>query len=314
MDATYINSKPLLEPVQTDERYQQNLKNFLLQKPDSNTLNNSSFMPWSSTIQQTQPNFVDVLGSELDMATLIDQPVWPLGQFNSQAPNVNDSFDAFNNLFAPWSSNMQVPPTIKEEWGTNNIPLGLPSQAQEHIPIQSIPFQQQHQQQFMFPPTPPVSSPGSYVGQHYIEAGMNKGLEFNSDYPIQFTREPTPPPSSSNSGNNSPNSAISTPPMSYYAPSKITHQRATMRRRSTESHHPTPTRSYRRRASSHPSVASVVSLSAHEPVARVIDGIEYITFLYSHERLVKEYTVRTDIENVSLESIPIGFRVQNAVS
>ncbi|KAI8884017.1 hypothetical protein K501DRAFT_183195 [Backusella circina FSU 941] len=86
-----------------------------------------------------------------------------------------------------------------------------------------------------------------------------------------------------------------------------------MRRRSTESHHLTPTRTYRRRASSHPSVASVVSLSAHEPIARVIDGIEYITFLYSHERLVKEYTVRTDVESVNLENIPIGFRVQNAI-
>jgi hypothetical protein len=69
-----------------------------------------------------------------------------------------------------------------------------------------------------------------------------------------------------------------------------------------------------RRSSAHPSVASVVSLTAHEPVAKVIDGIEHITFLYSHDRLVKEYTVRTDVESVNLDDVSINFRIQNAVS
>lgn len=75
----------------------------------------------------------------------------------------------------------------------------------------------------------------------------------------------------------------------------------------------TPARSYRRRTSSQPSVASVVSLSAHEPVAHMINGIEHITFLYSHDRLVKEYTVRTDAANCPLEDIPLDFRMVNAV-
>ena len=75
----------------------------------------------------------------------------------------------------------------------------------------------------------------------------------------------------------------------------------------------TPGRSYRRRTSSQPSVASVVSLSAHEPVAHSINGIEHITFLYSHDRLVKEYTVRTDAANCPLEDIPLDFRMVNAV-
>ncbi|KAI9496439.1 hypothetical protein BDB00DRAFT_119338 [Zychaea mexicana] len=80
------------------------------------------------------------------------------------------------------------------------------------------------------------------------------------------------------------------------------------RRRSSPS-----TRPYRRRNSSHPSVASVVSLSAHEPVAHFIEGVEHITFLYSHDRLVKEYTVRTDVDNCALDDIPMEFRVLNAI-
>ena len=75
-----------------------------------------------------------------------------------------------------------------------------------------------------------------------------------------------------------------------------------------------PARPYRRRNSSHPSVASVVSLSAHEPVAHTLNGVEHITFVYSHDRLVKEYTVRTDVDNCPLEDIPGDFRMMNAVS
>jgi hypothetical protein len=73
-------------------------------------------------------------------------------------------------------------------------------------------------------------------------------------------------------------------------------------------------RTYNRRSSSNPSVASVVSLTAHEPVSKVIDGVEHITFLYSHDRLVKEYTIRTDIDHVNLNDIAMDFRIQNAVS
>ncbi|KAI9317030.1 hypothetical protein BX666DRAFT_1815990, partial [Dichotomocladium elegans] len=69
----------------------------------------------------------------------------------------------------------------------------------------------------------------------------------------------------------------------------------------------------RRRTSSQPSVASVVSLSSHEPVAHTINGIEHITFLYSHDRLVKEYTVRTDADSVNLDDIPLEFRMVNAI-
>jgi hypothetical protein len=159
----------------------------------------------------------------------------------------------------------------------------------------------------------------------------------------QKSREATPPSSiststyTSASGSNSPTSTVSTPPtssLSYYLPQQIPQlyqqmptttssnttntetytpkaQRGPGRRKSSDGH--SAPRTYRRRASSHPSVASVVSLSAHEPISRIIDGIEHITFLYSHDRLVKEYTLRTDVSSVCLEDISVSFRVQNAI-
>ncbi|KAI9269802.1 hypothetical protein BY458DRAFT_436466 [Sporodiniella umbellata] len=101
-----------------------------------------------------------------------------------------------------------------------------------------------------------------------------------------------------------------TPPATPYQ--QTFNLKRTIRRKSDESHK-APTRTYRRRASSHPSVASVVSLSAHEPVTSYLDGIEHITFLYSHERQVKEYTVRTDVASVSPDRISLEFRAQNSI-
>ncbi|KAG2198467.1 hypothetical protein INT47_004454 [Mucor saturninus] len=121
----------------------------------------------------------------------------------------------------------------------------------------------------------------------------------NAVYVNPYSREITPP-SSITSENNSPNSSISSPPS------------CCSNRRKSSSDYQAP-RPYRRRASSHPSVASVVSLTAHEPIARIIGGVEHITFLYSHDRLVKEYTVRTDVNSVNLENIPQDFRTQNAI-
>lgn len=67
------------------------------------------------------------------------------------------------------------------------------------------------------------------------------------------------------------------------------------------------------RRRSHTSVASVVSLSAHDPVCETRNGIEYITFLYSQDRLVRQYTVRTDIESIPAGEIPDDFCRLNAV-
>lgn len=162
------------------------------------------------------------------------------------------------------------------------------------------------------PPTIKEEWPMSFPTTPIFPIDNNKPVasfnEFYAPYqqPPQQQREPTPPSSNGSSGSNSPHSSVCTPP-----PCVPSQHKAPRRRKSADTL--STTRTYRRRASSHPSVASVVSLTAHEPVAHIIDGIEYITFLYSHDRLVKEYTVRTDVDSVPLEEIPMVFRVQNAI-
>lgn len=297
-----------------------------------------------------QVHFMDVLGSnELNMSlwplgNVIDQPIQqrPVQQQQQTQPTM----DQFDDLFAPWNNNMvQVPATIKEEWplADNNL------LQEEPLSYLSMSTSESQTSLSMLPITPPLStSSNNFASIMQTNKQPTSFNNYNAVYSShlpqhQSSREITPPSSTSASGSNSPNSSVSTPPpIAYYLPPQqqqpmlpqqlyhtnaINYNNATPlsntpaaqkvrgpgRRRSADGHS-APTRTYRRRASSHPSVASVVSLSAHEPVTRIIDGIEYITFLYSHDRLVKEYTVQTNVDSVNLDDIPVGFRVQNAVS
>ncbi|OBZ86892.1 hypothetical protein A0J61_05062 [Choanephora cucurbitarum] len=284
--------------------------------------NQSNFQP------PQQHDLMHTLNStELDMSSLVgvDQTLWPISgpdtnQFNdtSSQQAIASSLDP---LFWNTSRGIHVPPTIKEDWPLSNTVF------MQHQPVP-------YQHQFVLPPTPPVSSPNTHVNS-LLPSSLSSSSSTSSASSTTTTtlsnckrnsvtelgsmhREITPstPISSSPNGNSlSPPPLVSVIPQSKLTSSSSTptiKSRGPGRRKSADSHH-TPTRTYRRRASSQPSVASVVSLSAHEPVARIIDGIEHITFLYSHDRLVKEYTVRTDVESVCLDHIPISFRVQNAI-
>ncbi|KAI7850800.1 hypothetical protein BDC45DRAFT_517158 [Circinella umbellata] len=224
-------------------------------------------------------------------------------------------------------------------------PLDYTTQHNHHHQQQQT--QQQHQEQhssMFLPPTPPVESPAQAMQNGQIPPWF--GIQFNgavaaaaaaaaSGVPGGIPSEPSPPPSS--------NLDFGMPSLCYL-PQQHQHQQpiqqqvpppsqpqqqsntTTTNNNNNNNHTGAPTKSgrgrrrsspstrpYRRRNSSHPSVASVVSLSAHEPVAHFIDGIEHITFLYSHDRLVKEYTVRTDVDSCMLEEIPMEFRVLNAI-
>ncbi|KAI7906996.1 uncharacterized protein BX663DRAFT_539768 [Cokeromyces recurvatus] len=154
--------------------------------------------------------------------------------------------------------------------------------------------------------------------------GFGYGGSFTS------TNMTTEPPSMVNTAYSTPNSGLMTPPVpNYFMPRhslptmmntsmmsmSVDHHKATVRknRRNSSNDMCQPQRTYGKRNSSHPSVASVVSLTAHEPVAKIINGIEHITFLYSHDRLVREYTVRTDVHNVNINDIGAEFRMQNAI-
>ncbi|KAI9486566.1 MAG: hypothetical protein EXX96DRAFT_549580 [Benjaminiella poitrasii] len=156
---------------------------------------------------------------------------------------------------------------------------------------------------------------------------------YTSDYPIDMPNVQSAPPSMVNTTFSTPNSGLVTPPMPNYFNSRhslpanmintnmnimslpLENPKTTTRKNRRNSSNDTRhhQRSYSKRNPSHPSVASVVSLTAHEPVSKMINGIEHITFLYSHDRLVKEYTVRTDVYNVNINDIDPEFRMQNAI-
>lgn len=240
--------------------------------------NNAALFSWSQQFQPPEQPSSSSLDPNEFVSSLVEEPMW---QQQQPQPPQQDNNTTLNNLFvgAPWNAQVHVPPTIKEEW---SMPLSFPT-----TPI--FPIENNNNN------SKPVAS-------------FNEFTLFPSFQATLPSREPTPPSSNGSSGSNSPHSTVCTPPPS--AP-LVPQHKAPRRRKSAES--PNSTRTYRRRASSHPSVASVVSLTAHEPVAHIIDGIEYITFLYSHDRLVKEYTVRTDVESVNLDDIPMVFRVQNAI-
>ncbi|KAI9257547.1 hypothetical protein EDC94DRAFT_614749 [Helicostylum pulchrum] len=272
MDNSYINTGSCSE--QGD--FGSTTSDFAIKQETFDDDNNAALLAWSQYINQSQPpqDLMNALPTDINMYNLVDNAasMWP-----QQPIDI-----AFESLFAPWNTTVNVPSTIKEEW--------------------AMPYQQQ-----TFTP-------------------VNTSI-FANDFCHTFQpqqREVTPPSSISASGSNSPTSSVSTPPpptVSYYMPQQqqfYHHPQATKaaqknRRKSAVESHKAPARAYRHRASSHPSVASVVSLTAHEPVARIIDGIEHITFLYSRDRLVKEYTVRTDVENVNLGDISSDFQAQNAI-
>lgn len=56
------------------------------------------------------------------------------------------------------------------------------------------------------------------------------------------------------------------------------------------------------------------NVSRSEPVVEIRDGIEWVSFVYSHNRVVKRYSIRTDIQNVSLDSLDEQFKLDNCVS
>ncbi|KAI8061447.1 hypothetical protein BC940DRAFT_322689 [Gongronella butleri] len=50
-----------------------------------------------------------------------------------------------------------------------------------------------------------------------------------------------------------------------------------------------------------------------EAVAVVKDGVEWVSFVYSHNRVIKKYTIRTDIDGVVLNDIENAFKIDNCV-
>jgi hypothetical protein len=44
------------------------------------------------------------------------------------------------------------------------------------------------------------------------------------------------------------------------------------------------------------------------------DGVEWVSFVYSHHRVVRQYRIRTDLETVEIDSLDEQFKNDNCVS
>jgi len=280
--------------------------------------NHASIFSWPSLLSENNHNdgFMDVFDvPEFDMTALMNEPIWAAEHVNHNitSSSINPLECSFDNLFAPWNSNLIISSTSKDDWSMNTIAQQMDSTIQSFQPLQCG----DQPDSFIFPQTHHAGSQfhsltNGTAYRHQVDSNQSSK---NNNHRNMHHSEVGSPLSKSLSESTSSENNIYTPPNLFL--SQITNNpegsqpRGTTRRRSNDSS--SSARTYRRRTSSHPSVASVVSLSAHEPIARIIEGIEHITFLYSHDRLVKEYTVRTDVNSVSLSMTSTDFRALNAI-
>ncbi|KAI7849851.1 hypothetical protein BDC45DRAFT_573548 [Circinella umbellata] len=53
--------------------------------------------------------------------------------------------------------------------------------------------------------------------------------------------------------------------------------------------------------------------SRHEPTVEIRNGVEWVSFVYSHNRVLKRYSIRTDIQTVTLDTLNEQFKLDNCV-
>ncbi|KAI7878112.1 uncharacterized protein EV154DRAFT_525150 [Mucor mucedo] len=54
-------------------------------------------------------------------------------------------------------------------------------------------------------------------------------------------------------------------------------------------------------------------LPNHEPRTEVRDGVEWVSFVYSHHRILRRYSIRTDVDQVDIHLLDIRFKSDNCV-
>lgn len=52
----------------------------------------------------------------------------------------------------------------------------------------------------------------------------------------------------------------------------------------------------------------------NEPVTEMKDGVEWVSFVYSHNRTLKRYSIRTDLPQIDISVIDDKFKSENCVS
>ncbi|OBZ84026.1 hypothetical protein A0J61_07921 [Choanephora cucurbitarum] len=246
------------------------------------------------------------VGLNSDVAdSMIQSDMWPMNSSSSGINIAHPSEPSMHPLdpammFQPWNSMSNFSAQMKM---SNNWRLGFNT-----VQAQQAPFMNANQQSVgMLPP----NSVGLESYESVLPIGFSLSHTNTAPTPMRNTTQPIF--TSANGSNisstliNNATSSINPPFLSSRAGTRMKGRSASADQFSHKS------RSHSKRSSSQPSVASVVSLTAHEPVSKMINGIEFITFLYSHDRLVKEYTVRTDVNSVDVDDIEMEFRIQNAI-
>lgn len=51
-----------------------------------------------------------------------------------------------------------------------------------------------------------------------------------------------------------------------------------------------------------------------EPTTEMKDGVEWVSFVYSHHRVVRRYRIRTDLDTVQVSALDEQFKNDNCVS
>ncbi|CEG65279.1 hypothetical protein RMATCC62417_02089 [Rhizopus microsporus] len=59
--------------------------------------------------------------------------------------------------------------------------------------------------------------------------------------------------------------------------------------------------------------STTTTTTPNEPIAEVKNGVEWVSFVYSHNRTLKRYSIRTDIQNVALDAVDEKFKAENCV-
>ncbi|CAO3593337.1 unnamed protein product [Absidia cylindrospora] len=268
---------------------------------------------------------------DLDMSSLLDPSLWAFDSAQQSPTNTNalDGLCKNDPPFKtphmdqqpPWpENNFTMPPTP-----SYSLPPTRPQSGASHENNATI--TNQH-----FPPTPPVDSQSTFLNSNHVvgDGGIHAPipLPFQHQPPLVLNHAKSQSTSSmmmmtSPFDSQPTTSHTGSPATTHFNPSQDNnnnrpsinssmHQNNLYHRRRSDQqpYRKNSTPGIRRRASS---VASVVSLTAHEPIAHLVNGVEHITFLYSHDRLIKEYTVRTDVNNLPMEDVPMDFRLQNAI-
>ncbi|KAI8640639.1 hypothetical protein BD408DRAFT_419401 [Parasitella parasitica] len=55
------------------------------------------------------------------------------------------------------------------------------------------------------------------------------------------------------------------------------------------------------------------SSAPNEPITEMRDGVEWVSFVYSHNRTLKRYSIRTDLQQIDISAVDDKFKIENCV-